>query len=125
MPISRNEVPEVITILFVINIISNKIQSSQYTMVSNEAIGKIAMGLFVATALAVAFSFIGSGGPIHIPKSHFTGSSTDKEGFGVYTELARYDNWTSFGIFVGVIAGFCILGGLFIVIKNMLYSRRS
>jgi len=58
-------------------------------------------------------------------KSHFTGSSKDKEGFGVYTELTRYDNWTYFGYFVAALVGVCILGGFVMAIKNMLYSRRS
>jgi len=58
-------------------------------------------------------------------KSHFTGSSTDKEGFGVYTELARYDNWTYFGYAVAALVGVCILGGIGVGIKSKLHSRRS
>jgi len=55
-------------------------------------------------------------------KSKFTGSSTDKEGFGVYTELARYDNWTYFGFFVAGAAGLCILGGIGIAINSKMQS---
>jgi hypothetical protein len=55
-------------------------------------------------------------------KSHFTGSSQGKEGFGVYTELARYDNWTYFGFFVAFVAGLCVLGGSVIAINSKMQS---
>jgi hypothetical protein len=61
-------------------------------------------------------------------KSKFTGSSTDKEGFGVYTELTRYDNWTYFGYAVAALVGVCILGGIGIAINDKMQSiirRRS
>ena len=61
-------------------------------------------------------------------KSNFTGSSEGKEGFGVYTELARYDNWTYFGFFVAGAVGLCVLGGIGVAINSKMQSmirRRS